>query len=289
MNSTSSPTQLDNWFIEPYHQTGVALEAGKTLFCEQSEFQEVKIIETKAYGNLLVLDGCVMTTEKDEFVYHEMISHIPMLSHPNPKNVLVIGGGDGGTVREILKHSCVEEVVLCEIDGMVIDASKQFLPTIASEFNNPKLTVHVEDGVAFMATQHNKYDVILIDSSDPIGIGEGLFNRAFYKTAFDALKPDGILTAQTDGTFPEYTTIERVYPIYNELFPIVKCYHGHIPTYPGGLWTWSFCSKQYDARIADPIRYEKIAATCKYYNQNIHTGAFLLPQFLEHLVKKQKN
>lgn len=285
-NTEKSRIELDNWFIEPYHQTGVALESGKTLFCKQSDFQEVKVLETLAYGKLLTLDGCVMTTDKDEFVYHEMISHIPMLSHPNPKKVLVIGGGDGGTVREILKHPCVEEVVLCEIDGMVIDACKEYFPAIASEMvnENPKLKIHVADGVAFLADKQNEYDVILIDSSDPIGIGEGLFNRAFYKTAFDALKPDGILTAQTDGTFPEHSTIARVYPIFKELFPIVNCYHGHIPTYPGGLWTWSFCSKQYQPKVADQSRYEKIAATCKYYNQDIHTGAFLLPQFLRNLV-----
>jgi spermidine synthase len=281
---------MTTWFRETADGAGITLETGALLHESQSAFQNIKVIETTAYGNMLLLDDLVMTTDKDEFIYHEMITHVAMLSHPNPKRVLVIGGGDGGTVREVLKHDCVEEVLLCEIDGEVIEVSKQFFPTIASEFNNPKLKVTVGDGVAFIKQFADAFDVVLVDSSDPISFGEGLFNRAFYSDVFNALKADGILVAQTDGPYPKAPTLHRVYPIFKELFPIATAYWGHIPTYPGALWTWSFCSKHYPAgRIASETeaRLEKIEPTCQYYNRDLHAACFALPTFLKQLVHGQ--
>ena len=169
------------WYTEvDKNGFGKSFKVVQTLYKGQSEFQSIDILETSGFGRLLLLDGLVMTTEKDEFVYHEMISHIPLLAHPNPKQVLVIGGGDGGTIREVLKHPSVERAVLCEIDGMVIEASKQWLPTIACALDDPKVEIQVADGAAYVAKHKNTFDVILIDSTDPIGPGARLFNKEFY-------------------------------------------------------------------------------------------------------------
>ena len=275
------------WFRETNNHAGLLLEVGETLYHNKSAFQDIKIVETKAYGMMLLLDDLVMTTHRDEFIYHEMISHIPMFSHPNPQKVLVIGGGDGGTVREVLKHDCVKSVVLCEIDGQVIEVSKEYLPSIASEFCNPKLTVHVGDGVTFIKKYQDEFDVILVDSSDPISFGEGLFNRAFYTDVFNALKADGILVAQTDGPYANESTLKRVYPVFKELFPIATAYWGHIPTYPGAMWTWSFCSKTHSPQVHPEAasRLANIEPMCNYYNRDLHTACFALPSFLKRLIQ----
>ena len=170
---------------------GLAIKAGKVLFSEQSPFQKVEVFETDSMlGRVLTLDDLMMTTEGDEFHYHEMIAHIPMMHHKNPKSVLVIGGGDGGTVREVLKHKTVERVVLCEIDGMVIDACKKFLPTISCELDNPKVEILVQDAIEYIKDKKNEFDIVLIDSTDPLGPGEGLFTEEFYTNVKEALKEE---------------------------------------------------------------------------------------------------
>jgi spermidine synthase len=227
-----------------------------------------------------------MTSETDEFVYHELIAHVPMLVHPQPRRVLVIGGGDGGTVRELVKHPEVEEVVLCEIDGMVIEACQRYLPTIASQLTHAKVQVCVGDGVAYMAEEARDFDVIIVDSTDPVGPGEGLFTEAFYRNAYQALTEAGILVAQTESPFAAPDVIQKVYPMYRRIFPQVAMYTGVIPTYPGGLWTWAFCSRQYGPAL--PLhhhhRAQAIAQTCRYYNPAIHHAAFCLPNFVQALI-----
>lgn len=278
---------MNLWLTENCNDTGLTFRIKETLFTAQSDFQKIDVVDTHTWGRMLLLDDCVMTTDRDEFVYHEMIAHVPMLVHPNPKRVLVIGGGDGGTVREIVRHPSVEEVVLAEIDGDVVEACKVWFPQIAGELTNPKVTVKIADGVAYMANEAQNFDLIIIDSTDPIGPGEGLFTETFYNNAFKALNPDGLMVAQTESPFLNANVIQKVYPMYQRIFPKVAMYTGHIPTYPSGFWTWAFCSKQYDWQLpeAHDARVEAIEKNCRYYNRTLHNAAFALPNFVKDLLK----
>ena len=286
MEYASSP--MDCWVSETQPlDVRLSLKLAKTLYSAQSEFQRVDVVETTGYGRMLLLDGLVMTTEHDEYIYHEMISHIPMLAHPNPQRVLVIGGGDGGTVREVLKHPSVEQVVLCEIDGLVIDACKQFLPTIAGQLNDPRVLINVADGVAYMAEQNDAFDVIIIDSTDPMGPGEGLFTENFYGHVKKALKFGGVVAAQTESPWANQREMQKVYGVLQAVFPRVDCYIGHIPTYPGALWSWGIAQKAGLPPLAqlDMQRVKTIEATTRYYNQGIHSAAFALPNYVKSLLQ----
>jgi len=265
---------------------GIAIKAGDVLFSKQSDFQKVEIFETDStLGRVLTLDDLMMTTEGDEFHYHEMIVHIPMMQHKNPESVLVIGGGDGGTVREVLKHKTVKKVVMCEIDGMVIDACKKFLPTLSCGLTDSRVEIKVEDAIEFIKDKKNEYDIILIDSTDPMGPGEGLFTDEFYTNVKNALKAGGIMVAQSEGPFVNKEEIRKMYIQLNRVFPIVSTYSSNMPTYPGGYWAWAFCSKDVEplTYYADD-RYEDIVKTCKIYNRDYHNARFAIPNYLQELV-----
>lgn len=264
---------------------GVTMETSNVLYSAKTEYQTIDILETQGLGKVLLLDGLVMTTERDEFFYHEMISHIPMNSHPNPERVLVIGGGDGGTVREVLKHDTVKEVVLCEIDGMVIDACKKYLPSIAGMLDDERVNIQVRDGIDYISQQEDAFDIILIDSTDPMGPGEGLFTEEFYSNVNKALKEGGIMSAQSESPFVNQRQMKMMYPLLRKAFPKVNTFLGPIPTYPGGYWSWAFCSNTVEplSFIAED-RVQKIAKQAKLYNLDIHKAAFALPNFVKKLV-----
>ncbi len=265
---------------------GIAIKAGKVLFSDQSEFQKVEVFETESVlGRVLTLDDLMMTTEGDEYHYHEMIAHIPMMHHKEPKTVLVIGGGDGGTVREVLKHDTVEKVVLCEIDGMVIDACKKFLPTISCELDNPKCEILVEDAIEYIKGKENMFDIVLIDSTDPMGPGEGLFTEEFYTNVKRSLKPGGIVAAQSESPFVNKEEIKKMYDLLKKVFPVCSTYTSNIPTYPGGYWAWAFCSETVKPlSYFDERRCEAISKTCKIYNKAYHNARFALPNYLKDLL-----
>jgi spermidine synthase len=273
---------MELWYTEKHSENvGITMKVAKTLFSGHSEFQKLDIVETLEYGRMMLLDGLVMLTERDEFVYHDMIVHPALFTHPNPKKVLVIGGGDGGTVREIVKHTFVEQVVLCEIDGLVIEKSIELLPSIACELKgNPRVKIHVEDGIAYIRNHKNEFDVILVDSTDPVGPAVGLFEEDFYKTVFSALREDGILVAQSESPFYHAEIQKNVYANLRRVFPVVEMYQAFVPTYPSGYWSFAFASKRYHPikdfnrkRAADRGFYTK------YYNEDLHLGAFMLPTF----------
>lgn len=277
---------------ELYHEItpegfGIAIEKNEHLFNSKSPFQEVDVFSSRAFGNVLTLDGLMMVTERDEFFYHEMIVHIPMLTHKNPENILVIGGGDGGTVRELLKHDCVKHVDMVEIDGMVIEASKKYFPTVSNKLDDPKVSVLVQDAIDFIKEKENIYDVVLIDSTDPIGPGEGLFNENFYNNVKRALKKGGIVVPQTEGPFGQSDNMKKTYKLLRKVFKYVAPYVGPMPTYPGGYWSWGFCSD--DVEIPnnpdeiDKNRADKISSTCKIYNRELHTAVFKVPNFVKEL------
>jgi spermidine synthase len=265
---------------------GIAIKAGRVLFSKQSDFQKVEVFETDStLGRVLTLDDLMMTTEGDEYHYHEMITHIPMMHHKNPESVLVIGGGDGGTVREVLKHKTVKKVVLAEIDGMVIDACKEFLPTISCGLSDPRVDIQVVDAIDFIKDKKNEYDIVLIDSTDPMGPGEGLFTEEFYTNVKNSLKEGGIVAAQSESPFVNKEEIKKMYNLLKKVFPITKTYSSNIPTYPAGYWAWAFCSQS-----VEPLsyfaqdRYEDIVKTCKIYNKDYHNARFALPNYLKELL-----
>lgn len=265
---------------------GIAIKVKEVLFSEQSPFQKVEIIESdSALGKILTLDDLMMTTEGDEYFYHEMISHIPMMNHKCPKSVLVIGGGDGGTVREVLKHDTVEKVVLCEIDGMVIDACKKYLPTIAGKLDDPRVEILVEDAIEYIKDKEKEFDIVLIDSTDPMGPGEGLFTEEFYTNVKKSLKAGGIVAAQSESPVVNKEEIKKMYTLLKKVFPITSTFTSPIPTYPGGYWAWAFCSEEIEPlSYIDEKRSAEIAKTCKIYNKEYHLARFALPNFLKELL-----
>lgn len=265
---------------------GIAIKIKEVLFSQQSAFQKVEILDSDStLGKILTLDDLMMTTEGDEQFYHEMISHIPMMNHKSPKSVLVIGGGDGGTVREVLKHDTVERVVLCEIDGMVIDACKKYLPTIAGKLDDPKVEVLVEDAIEYIKDKENEFDIVLIDSTDPMGPGEGLFTEEFYTNVKKSLKKGGIVAAQSESPVVNKEEIKKMYNLLKKVFPITSTFTSPIPTYPGGYWAWAFCSENTKPlSYIDERRCTNITKACKIYNKEYHLARFALPNFLKDLL-----
>ncbi|MCF6094100.1 polyamine aminopropyltransferase [Microaerobacter geothermalis] len=275
---------MELWYTEKQTENhGITTKITKTLHTEQTEFQKLDIIETKQFGRMLVLDGMVMTTDVDEFVYHEMIVHIALNTHPNPKKVLVVGGGDGGAIREILKHPEVEKAVLAEIDGRVIETSKEFFPQIGGKLTDPRVDVQVVDGIKHIHDHIGTYDVIMVDSTEPVGPAVGLFEKGFYQGIYDALKEDGILVAQTESPWFNADLIRRVFADIKSIFPIARLYTVSIPTYPSGLWSFTLGSKKHDPLQVEDSQLKDLDT--KYYSPRIHKSVFQLPKFVEDLVK----
>lgn len=281
------------WFTDKDEDQALSLRfTGEVFYDVQSPFQRVRILESYKYGKMLALDDMVMTTEQDEFHYHEMISHPAMFTHGNAKNILVIGGGDGGTVREILRHEGVEKVTMVEIDGEVINACKEHLPQIAAAFDHPKLNLIVDDGIAFLKNaEKNSYDLIIVDGSDPVGPAEGLFSIEFYTNCYNALKDGGILVAQ--GESPKFNqkafaelnhTLQDIFGENNA--PISLFF---VPTYPTGMWSFQYGLKGSKHPKAidneDFINSFAEAKGLRYYNADVHKGSFATPNFVKDLLK----
>lgn len=272
------------WFTElQTSEVAISLLTKATLHREKTAFQEIMVVDTIAFGKTLLLDGVIQTTEKDEFVYHEMITHVPLNSMENPKKVLVVGGGDGGSIREILKHNSIEKATLVEIDGGVIEASKKHLPEISSGFGDLRVEIIIDDGIKHVRDSKNKYDLIIIDSTDPVGPAVGLFSKEFYQSVYEALTEEGILVAQTESPFFNADLIRSVSKSIGEIFPIAKPYTACIPTYPGGFWCFTLGSKKYDPEAVNIAKIPPLET--KYYTPEMHKAAFVLPKFLQDIIK----
>jgi spermidine synthase len=270
----------NNWFTEKSDGIGFSIKIKEKIFEKQSQFQKIEIYDTETLGRLLLLDGKTMVSDKDEHIYHEMITHIPLNTHPNPKRALVIGGGDGGTIREIIKHPSIEEAYLVEIDEDVINACKEYFPEVSCALDDPRVTVCCEDGIQFIKDHKNYFDLIVIDSTDPEGFALELFSPSFYQNVYDALTDDGIMTNQTDNPFIYPDTVRTTYQNMGKVFQNIYMYWGYCMLYPGSFWTFGFGSKTYNPLLEVSI--EKIKAKnlkTKYYNAGLQKGAFLLPQF----------
>lgn len=276
---------MELWYSEKHtNNVKFSLKIKEQIFSSQSDFQKVDVLDTYEYGKLLTLDGLVMVTEKDEFVYHDMIVHTAMAVNPTIKNVLVIGGGDGGTVREVVRYPSIKHVDMVEIDKMVVDVARKYFPTMSCELDNEKVNVLYEDGIKFIKDKANFYDLILIDSTDPIGPGEGLFTTDFYSKCYNALTNDGILINQNET--PIYDEFFEVGISSNKklkkMFPIVEVYQASIPTYPGGYWLFNFASKKYDPiNNLKEDKWNSLNIQTKYYNTSLHRGAFALPNYVK--------
>ncbi len=276
------------WFEESYE-----VELGRTLkikienLIEQydSEFQRIEIYKTKPFGKMLVLDGVIMCTEWDEHAYHEMIVHVPMFTHPAPETVLVIGGGDGGTVREALKHPTVKRVDLCEIDEHVVRLSRKHLPVMASALDDGRVKVYSEDGAKFVKEHRNEYDIIIVDSSDPIGPAEVLFSEEFYVSLKECLTEGGIAVTQSESFYYHEEIVERLTGYAKKHYPVPGYYFTVVPTYPSGIIGFTLCSKKHHPfKDFNEERVTPLLNNLKYYNAGIHRAAFSLPSFIKNRV-----
>ena len=239
---------MELWFSEPHTpDVKLSVRVDKQLYSGQSEFQRIDVFQSPELGRFLVLDGFIMLTEKDEFIYHEMIVHVPMAVHPNVKKVLVIGAGDGGAVRELTAYPEIRHIDLVEIDEEVIRVCREFLPGTACRLDDERVHIHYEDGLKFVRSREDEYDLIIVDSTDPFGPGEGLFTKEFYGNCYKALKEDGIMVNQHESPFYEEdaTACMRAHKRIVESFPVSRVYQAHIPTYPSGHWLFGFASRKY--------------------------------------------
>lgn len=280
---------LDLWYTENHtDNVKFSIKTKKHLHSEQTPFQQIDFFESDEFGTFFTLDGLMMVNEKDEFVYHDMITHVAMATNPNIKKVLVIGGGDGGTVRELTRYASIEQIDMVEIDERVVRLSQQYLPITASKLEDPRVTLLFEDGLAYVKNKEaGYYDLILVDSTDPIGPGEGLFSHDFYNNCFRVLTDDGILINQHESPYYEGYAHEmkRAHSKIKGLFPITRVYQFHMPTYPSGHWLFGFASKSFDPlKDADLDAWNKLGIKTKYYNTDIHTGAFMLPTFVKEML-----
>ncbi|MCX7816245.1 MAG: polyamine aminopropyltransferase [Syntrophales bacterium] len=276
------------WFTESdIRSFGPLFKVKRTLCLVESKFQKIAVYETPELGRLLVIDGLVMSCEYDEFAYHEMLAHVPLYVHPNPKYVLIIGGGDGGTLREVVKHETVEKVDLVEIDEEVIKITREFLPGLASAFDHPKVTICIMDGYEYVKCARNLYDVILVDGSDPVGPAERLFSQEFFELCRRILNDEGVFVSQTESPY-DVNLKAHVPVIFSRLravFPRTMMYLANVSTYPSGLWSFAFSSDRYDP-IEDfrKDRFERDGLVLKYYNADIHRAAFVLPNFVREII-----
>ena len=280
---------MEFWFSENHTpNVQISIRVDKQLYSGKSEFQRIDVFESPEFGRFLTLDGYMMLTEKDEFIYHEMITHVPMAVHPNVKKVLVIGAGDGGVVRELVRYHDIEKIDMVEIDELVVEVCKKYLPLTACRFDDERLTVYYEDGLKFVRSKENEYDLIIVDSTDPFGPGEGLFTKEFYGNCCKALKEDGILINQHESPFypDDAAACQRAHKNIVKTFPIAKVYQAHIPTYPSGHWLFGFASKKYHPlRDLDETRWNMRSISCRYYTTTLHKGAFYIPAYVEKLLK----
>ena len=272
---------MELWYTEQHSDdVKFSMRVESQLYAGRSEYQDICVYHSKEFGNFLTLDGYLMITEKDEYIYHEMIVHVPMAVNPDVGSVLVVGGGDGGAVRELTRYKSIRRIDMVEIDREVVEVCKKHFPGVTAGLCDPRVRIFYEDGLRFIRSRKGEYDLIIVDSTDPFGPGEGLFSKEFYGNCQNALTDDGILVNQHESVFyREYAAaMRKIHRIIGGLFPICKVYQAHIPTYPSGHWLFGFASKKFD-----PLRDQKAEAwrvldiPAKYYNPELHRGCFALP------------
>ena len=278
---------MELWLDEELElEEGRALKVRVTKVLEsiKTKYQQLDIVETQSYGRMFLLDGVIMFTDRDEFCYHEMITHVPLMSHPSPERVLIIGGGDGGALREILKHPTIKEVVLCDIDEAVSEMSKKYFPKVGSSLLDPRATLVHTDGSEFIKKHPGAFDLAIVDSTDPIGPAVALFRKEFYLSLKKALKPGGIAVTQAESFQYHEKTISALFDFIPEVFELYGYYWTSIPTYPSGLIGFTFLSDSVNPYKC-VIDQSRVPADLKYYSAEMHRAAFTLPPFAKKFIR----
>lgn len=279
---------MELWFSELHTpDVKMSIRVDKQLHSEQSEYQRIDVFESGEFGRFLTLDGIMMLTEKDEFIYHEMITHVAMASNPAIKNVLVIGAGDGGTVRELTRYESLANIDMVEIDERVVEVCKEYLPKTACRLDDPRVHIFYDDGLRFVRKCENCYDLIIVDSTDPFGPGEGLFTSEFYGNCFNALTTNGILVNQHESPYysDDAKAMQRAHRRIREFFDICRVYQAHIPTYPSGHWLFGFASKSIDPLSDSVEEWNGLGLKTRYYNTELHKGCFAIPNYVKELLE----
>lgn len=284
---------MEMWFSEMHtSNVKISIRTDRQLYSAQSDYQRIDVFESPEFGRFVTLDGDIIFSEADEFIYNEMVTHVPMSVHPNVKKVLIIGGGDGGVAREFCRYPEIEEIDVVESDEMFVDVCRQFFPETAKGFEDPRVKIFYEDGLRFLRDKMNAYDMIVNDSTDPFGHTEGLFTKEFYGSCYKALRDDGIMVYQHGSPFYDEDEVacRSMHRKAYRSFPISRVYQAHIPTCPSGYWLFGFASKKYHP-LADfkPERFNNRRLETWYYTTNLHMGAFMLPKYVEDLLEEEEN
>lgn len=283
---------MDFWFSEMHtHNVKMSIRVEKQLFSGQSDFQRIDVFESEEFGRFLTSDGSVIFSEKDEFTYDEMIVHVPMAVHPHVRKVLVIGGGDGGVARELSYYKEIEEIDVVEPDELFVKVCQEFFPDNARGLDDPRVKLHYRDGLRFLRGKQDEYDLIINDSTDPLGHTAGLFTKEFYGSCFKALHEDGIMVYQHGSPFfdEDEDACRAMHRKAYKSFPISRVYQAHIPTCPSGYWLFGFASKKYHPlRDFNAVRWNARGLKTWYYTTNLHMGAFMLPKYVEDLLEEEE-
>ena len=276
------------WFTEAHTpNVNFSIRVTRHLHSEKTEYQQIDVFDSPEFGRFFTLDNVVMVTEKDEFIYHEMITHVPMATAPGVKNVLVVGGGDGGTVRELTRYRTIEKIDMVDIDRRVVEICREYTPFTSCKLDDPRVSLYFEDGINFVAGKENVYDLIIVDSTDPISVGEGLFTSGFYKSCYNALKENGVLVNQHESPYYEITSnaMKRAHQRIKEHFCSGNCrvYQAFIPTYQSGHWLFGFADKTgiIDPLAFDDIKWNELSLETRYYNTELHRASFVLPNYVK--------
>jgi len=274
------------WFTELHlGNSGITVRIKRLVESIQSKFQRIDILEAEDFGKMLVLYGSIMVADNDLSSYNEMITHVPLFTHPKPEKVLIIGGGDCGALTNVMKHPEVKKGVMCEIDKMVVEASKRHFPKLTKGLEDKRARVVYQDGKKYIENGKEKFDVILLDLSDPVGPAAELFQKSFHRNVHDRLNEDGIMVAQSESPYYNEMTVRQMYKNLKEIFPIVKMYTAFVPIYPSCFWSFAFCSKKYHPIVDFDIeRYKKLKLKNDYYNLDVHIGSFAMPEYVKKMI-----
>lgn len=281
----SVPRRTNELWLSEYstYNLKLSLRVKNILHSEKTPYQDLIIADTHEYGRILMLDGAFQLTERDEFTYSEMMSHVPLCAHENPENVLIIGGGDGAIMREVLRHECVKKCTLIDIDERVIESSKKYLPFAGCSFNDSRADVKCMDAMKFIRETNERYDVVIIDSTDPVDFAAGLFQSGFYSDVKRVMNQNAFLSELTESPFTDTNLMRQAIREMRKVFPLVRMYWGVVPTYPSGMWTYGLSCMNENANPSEPVRNVK---GTRYYTNEIHKASFILPPFLEDLIRE---
>lgn len=278
------PKRFNDLWLTEYSTDNLtlSLKIKEYIHSEKTQYQELLIADTYEYGRAMMLDGAFQLTEKDEFCYSEMMAHVPLCAHENPEKVLIIGGGDGAIMREVLKHDCVKKCTLIDIDSRVVECSKKYLPFAGCSFSDSRADFKCMDAMKFIRETSEKFDVVIIDSTDPVDFAAGLFQSGFYEDVKRVMTPDSMMSELTESPFTDKDLMQQALREMRKVFPLVKIYWGVVPTYPSGMWTYGVASMNNN----DPAKPLRNVNTTRYYTSEIHKASFILPPFLEELTQE---